>query len=708
MFKKHKRLHNKEDKPMKSIKHQLISAAILLVIVPVIITNFVYSYYFSNTLQANIIESNKRLSSTVADGVKDFIDKSYTLTQEMAQDKTTFDFDSHSQQEMLKKCVSNNSYFDVLYIQKSDGNQTARSSGDLGNRANRWWFTKMLNDHEPFVSKSYYSVGSNSAVTSIFHPIFDSNSNITGIFGADLKLDSLQKLVEKYGNGKDSYAFVIDSEGVVIAHPDKNQVSQLYNYKTLKKSILIKDASGKVIKDDKGNEKTELQDIKVPSKLKEITEKALNGESGVSEYVDNDNKDLLSAYSPIDLPGKSQKWAVITVQNKATAMAVIKTTQLKIVGIALTLMIIISIFIYFLAKAFTKPIFDLMNLMKKASQGDLTVQSSYNGKNEIGDLSNNFNGMITKIKELIIGIDEASNLVTDSSTSLANTTEETAKSIEEIANNISEVAIHAESQASSAILGLDTTSKLSDEITVMTSFMKEGKDSANNVSVISNKGVEVINTLEKVADENNKVIDHVAEVIISLDEKANTIGKIADTITSISEQTNLLALNAAIEAARAGESGRGFSVVADEVRKLSENTAASSSNVKEIISNVQRDIKLAKDTIFRAEQVVTKQNDAVKYTKDTFDQISSTIGDVVSKINTTATSLDNVIDSRDNLLSVMNRVSESSGNMAASSEQVSAITQEQNAAIQEITSLAEELSNMAEQLGNSIKTFKIN
>ena len=183
---------------MKSIKHQLISVAILLVIIPVIITNFMYSYYFSNNIKADIIDSNKKLSSTVADGVRDFIDKAYTLTQQMSQDKTTIAFNGQDQKEMLEKCISNNSYFDLLYIQKSDGNQTARSSGDLSNRANRWWFSQMMTDKKSFVSKSYYSVSGNTAVTSIFHPIFDSNSNISGIFASDLKLDALQKLVEKY------------------------------------------------------------------------------------------------------------------------------------------------------------------------------------------------------------------------------------------------------------------------------------------------------------------------------------------------------------------------------------------------------------------------------------------------------------------------------------------------------------------------------
>ncbi|MBV7272466.1 methyl-accepting chemotaxis protein [Clostridiaceae bacterium UIB06] len=693
---------------MKSIKNQLVIAAVLLVIFPIIITNVVCSYYFSNSISSSVVNNNKRLSSTIADGVKDFIDKAYTLTEEMAQNKTTIDFNSEDQKEMLTAALSNNPYFDLLYIQKTDGKQTARSSGELGNRANRWWFTQIMKDKKPFVSKSYYSVSGNSAVTSIFHPIFDKNSNILGIFGADLKLNELQKLVDKYSKDKNSYSFILDSEGVVIAHPDKNQVVELYNYKTLKKTILVKDSSGNVLKDEKGNQKTQDKDIVIPQTLKEIVNKALKGESGVAEYEDNDKNRVLSAYTPIRLPGESQSWAVITVEDKAAAMSVIKSTQIKNIFISLGLLLLISILIYWLSKKFTQPILDLVSLMKRASDGDLTVHSEYKSKNEIGTLSHNFNCMISQIRELINNINNTSNLVADSAKTLATNTDATSKSIEQVTLNISDVASAADKQTSNSAIGFDTTTKLSDEITIMTNYIKEGKNSAEDIHAVSNKGVTVIHALENATIENNKSINNIVLTVNSLSEKANIIGNIADTITSISEQTNLLALNAAIEAARAGEAGRGFSVVADQVRKLSEDTAVSSNSVKEIISNVQKDINKAKEALHQAELIAKNQNDVATHTQETFNEISSKIQYVVNNIITTSYSLDNVVVSRDNLLTLMEDATKVSKSLSASSQHVSAITEEQNAAMEEVSALAEELEKTASSLHESIKIFKLN
>lgn len=42
-------------------------------------------------------------------------------------------------------------------MQDVKGMQTAKTSGELGDRSNRWWFKKLLEEREPYVSKSYYS-----------------------------------------------------------------------------------------------------------------------------------------------------------------------------------------------------------------------------------------------------------------------------------------------------------------------------------------------------------------------------------------------------------------------------------------------------------------------------------------------------------------------------------------------------------------------
>ena len=77
--------------------------------------------------------------------------------------------------------IQNNPMFILLYQQDTNGDQTARTSGELGNRADRWWFVQEMQTKKPFVSKSYYTLTTNEAVTSIIFPVFGEQNELIGI-----------------------------------------------------------------------------------------------------------------------------------------------------------------------------------------------------------------------------------------------------------------------------------------------------------------------------------------------------------------------------------------------------------------------------------------------------------------------------------------------------------------------------------------------
>jgi len=278
----------------------------------------------------------------------------------------------------------------------------------------------------------------------------------------------------------------------------------------------------------------------------------------------------------IDGERKSVKKTIQGLQNK-----ILNTIFVSVIIIFIILIIIIVLSLI-LARTITKPIKLISDTLKEIAggRGDLTKSIPYSSKDEIGELSKDFNLFIYNLNAMIKDILENSQNI------LAGIKETTTASLE-----LSQIAI---SLAHSINITRENIGNLKEAININT---KNSNEIFTDSKITKEKSIEG------------------SSAVISTIEFMKKITESIKIITEIANQTNMLALNAAIEAARAGEYGEGFTVVATEVRKLAERSIKTAFEIKNIST----------ESIHISERAGVIINELVPYINITNDKIGENL-----------------------------------------------------------------------------------
>ncbi|HWR39457.1 MAG TPA: methyl-accepting chemotaxis protein [Patescibacteria group bacterium] len=692
---------------LKTIKGQLMLIVFAIVVSSFFISGVIGYYFISGDFNQHIKKDNEVFAGALANSINQFIQTTYNVTEDLALSPDIAGAPPERQKKLLEDTAKRFPYFDLLYVQNLTGMQTARSSGTPGNRGDRWWFKQFMAKPQPFVSKSYYSLAGNTTVTSVYFGVYV-NGQLQGIMGSDIKLDALQKMIEDFSSSQDYYAYVLDGEGVVIAHPDKNQVIELNNYKTLKKTLLVKDAQGNALKDEKGNQKTEEKDIRVPDGLRVITEKVMQGQSGVAEYQDLEGNTLISAYASIPLPGKSDPWSIITVQKKDRAMAMITNASWKNALIAGLIALLALLFIYIFAKRLTAPITRMVTATKELAQGNLAIEElPVTTQDEVGQLGESLNTMAASLRHIVTQVSQTGEMVASSSEELTSSCEETNQAVAHVAESVEAIVFKTQSHNATVA----QTSQAVEQLSAGIRLVADNASKVNEVTVqTAAAALEGRKTVDQAIEQMSHIDKSNAQVLTTVDKLADSsqhINDIVNVIAGIAAQTNLLALNAAIEAARAGEQGRGFAVVADEVRKLAEQSQEAAKQITQLINENHTNINMAVNAMNAGSGDVKQGIASVNAAGQTFstitgqiDLLSAQVAEISQAIQNMAGNSQHIVDNMQSVDTIFKETSDHLHN-------VSAVTEEQSAAMSEVSRASQSLSKLAQHLSELVSRFSI-
>ena len=662
---------------MKSIKTKLITYFSILILLSSFSVGIVSVYRAGQSLTKEAEKSLESLSFEAARLTNSRIETQKKTLEMISLRADIQSMDWEIQKPILQRQVESTDFLDLAIVQL-DGT-AYYSGGNISQLGDREYVQKALKG-ETNISDLLISKVTNDIVLMYATPIKRDGKVIGALIGRR-EGEAVSKITDDVGYGKEGYGYIINNNGTVVGHTDREKV--------VKQFTPIEEA-----KSDKSL-----------TSLAAMFEKILAEKKGVGTYSFNKNK-LYAGYAPIE----DSNWIVVITANQNEVLSAIPTLQQNIAMIMIIVLIVSVIIAYLIGNSITKPIISIIHHSEKLADLDLREDVSemfLSRKDEVGVLSKSLQSITINLRDIIKDISSSSEEVSAASEELTAISQQSATAAEEVSRTVEEIARSATNQAQNTEEGAFKSDALGEIIEKDQGHLKQLNNAYQNVGIVVDEGLKEIEKLTKVTEESSRATKEIHEVILKTNDSSNKIGQASNVIASIAEQTNLLALNAAIEAARAGEAGKGFSVVAEEIGKLAEQSGASTKTINEIVNELQSNSKNAVKTMERVSTISNEQKSSVISSKSKYELIAEAMMDSEQAIKQLNISGEEMEKMKNEILTTLQNLSSIAEENSAATQQASASMEEQTASIEEIAGSSDGLSILAQNLQAIIMKFKV-
>jgi methyl-accepting chemotaxis protein len=582
----------------KTLKHSKTSFSIkakvsLLCTIFILIATSVNYFMLVNVSQSTIMDNTK----TTMEDLADAYGKNVTNTVSQISDSANFLMQSEAIQSFVhsdgKESTEDTEQFISMYLNMNSSHEEinlvntdgkilySSDSSLLGNDLSKeTYFSNMKTSGTSTQSDVFISDNSGDACVTFAIPLYGAPAENTDAMNGSMDQTADKPAPQDFigaitiavkvsefsdelssisvGGNQSSYAYLLDSTGTVVYHPNEEIIGTKLDIPAINNIV------------------SQIQSGSIPQ-----TDIINYNYKGVDKYA---------SYS-ID---SNNHWILVITAEKAEVLSPLYKVSTKSLYISIILIVILIILSYLFAETIAKPIKRITRYINKTADLDFTADSTFNKlsmrQDETGEMGRAIEKMRNILKTMIYQISEASTNISQSADDLIHITQA-------VNDHVSNNSATAEELSASMEETAATTDYICTSIDNMGIHSKEINQRTSDCSDLSSELIDRAATLKSstatATESTQKLYEEVKEKTNTAIEQSKAVDKIntlTNVIKEIANQTSLLALNASIEAARAGDAGRGFSVVASEIGSLADQSAKTVSGINDIVVEVHQSV----------------------------------------------------------------------------------------------------------------------
>jgi signal transduction histidine kinase len=307
-----------------------------------------------NTVLSYLGERNLETARRASNEIDLFVKKPLTILQTLVHTTDILGMERFTQSRLVNKTKENNSIFQRLFILDQDGYIVVTTNfGEEGKDFSKHNAYRIAMNNQTFISEVDFTPSKYPYIL-VSLPIRKYNL-VEGVLVGEIDLKTIWELVDSITIDSTGSAFLISSDGSLIAHPDKQKVLQRESYASYP-----------------------------------FYSEIIVGAEGTTQFK-VEEQEYVASFAPISI--LNLRWGIVIQQSAKEAFQLATKMRERVIFFVILTTLLAIVLAVASIKRITNPLDVLMKDVREYAQGNLSHRTTLNRQDELGELAYEFNTM---------------------------------------------------------------------------------------------------------------------------------------------------------------------------------------------------------------------------------------------------------------------------------------------------------------------------